>query len=263
MSDDQNNAYRKYLKSLVSEETSSDESYDPKVPVTPRKRTNPNATAVNEERRPKYMKQITRADHDEEEDPQEGTSRGPIQRSARNFENDPQKREKVGNLFEKGTIIFSDKNVDIKVKSIANQRNTRFRADDHLYQINILPHRRTAPLLLSLETAIREALSVILLKLKSMYAENLHHQIYLTIIEQNILHGLNTGNYDINSPANVIVNRAMTILHSYLKSQQTLRLNNSFKIQIKVLSHRHTHHLQATKPSFKKHVFRNFSRFRN
>ncbi len=259
-------SFRNYLRSLVSEETSSDE--EPETVPPPRKRHN-----GNNRKKPKSTKTATPIELGEddpqegtssgpalgEDDPQEGTSTGPGQpQTSSNLENDPNKREKVGNDFEKGTIVFSDNNVAISVKSVANQRNTRFRVDDHLYQINIKPHRRTPPLLLSLERAIREALFAILLKLKHMYGSNLHHQIYLTIIEQSILHGLNTGNYEINSPANIIINRVMTILHSYLKSKQTLRLNNSFKIQIKVLSHRHMQHLVSTKPKFQKHLYHIF-----
>ncbi len=265
MTKGQKDAYRNYLRSLVSQETSSDDSDDLSTQLS-RKRTKssqPDKTDENERKRKYARSENTYTGVGE--DPQEGTSRGPILRreTPHSLENDPDKRAKVGDQFQKGTVVFSDKNVDIHVQSIGNNRNTRFRTEDHLYQITINPHRRTAPLILSLEKALREALTLILLKLKGMYAANLHHQIYLTIIEQNILHGLNTGNYDINSPANIIVNRAMTILHSYLKSKQTLRLNNSFKIQLKVLSHRHTHHLVTTKPQFQKHVFRNFSRFRN
>ncbi len=260
-----NESYRNYLRSLVSQESSSDDSDHEALPPIlsqGQKRKRNDKDNGEEEQRTKAIRQSMPKENNNENDPQEGTSRGPIQR-AKDLENDPEKREKVGNIFEKGTVVFSDPNIEITIRSIANVRNTRFRAHDHLYQINIKQQRRTSPLLLSLENAIREALSSILIKLKGLYAENLHHQIYLTIIEQNIIHGLNTGNYDINAPANVIINRAMTILHSYLKSNQTLRLNNTFKIQIKVLSHRHTHHLIRTKPSFKKHVFHNFSRFQN
>ena len=165
--------------------------------------------------------------------------------------------------YERGTIVFSDRNVEITVQSVRHQRNTRFRTQDHLYQININPRRRSAPLLLSLERAIQEGLTTILMRLKQSYPANLHHQIYLTIIERNILHGLNTGNFDLNSPAPLIINRALTILHSYLKSKQTLRLNDSFKIQIKVLSHAHTRHMERTKPAFRKHIYQNYSRIRN
>ncbi len=261
-----NKNYRDYLRSLVSEETSSDDSHDSNEMPMPkenfeRKRKNApdeNAKKENGKRKRESPENISV----DEDDPQEGTSGGPVRNIQQKLENDPEKRTKVGNIFESGMVAYSDKNVEIRVKSVANQQNTRFRTDDHLYQINIEARRRSAPLLLSLETAIREALTFILLRLKKMYAQNLHHQIYLTIIEQNILHGLNTGNFDINSAPNIITNRALTILHSYLKSKQTLRLNNSFKIQIKVLSHKHTQHL-SSKPKFKKHVYRDFSRFRN
>ncbi len=253
-----NDEYRNYLRSLVSEETSS--SDDETLPALDRgERKRKNETKDNVEARKKAKKDSSSENISfDEDDPQEGTSRGPQQHQ--NLENNPEKRNEVGNIFEKGTTVFSDHNLVIKIKSIQNQRNTRFRTDDHLYQINIEPRRRTAPLLLNLERALREALIKILMKLKGMYARNLHHQIYLTIIEQNIIHGLNTGNFDINTASNVIINRAMTMLHSYLKSKQTLRLNSSFKIQIKVLSHRHTQHLVATKPNFKKHVYHDFSR---
>ncbi len=169
-----------------------------------------------------------------------------------------------GNLpvFQRGENIYSDTNVNIMVRAIEHQRITRFRAEDHLYQVDIIPRRRQTPLLLSLETAIKEALSSILLRLRGNYPSNLHHQVYITIIENNIVHGLNTGNFDLNAPPNNIVNRALTILHSYLKSNQTLHLTNSFKIQIKVLSHNHTNYLQGNNPHFRKKIFRDFSRIR-
>ncbi len=258
-----NQNYIKYLRSLVSEETSSDEESDSSS--RSRLQRKRKSTSTHEtETESKSKRKDTQTFSFDEDDPQEGTSRGirPRSYSQQNLESDPEKRDKVGNIFEEGTTVFTDNNVTVKVKSVQNQRNTRFRTQDHLYQINIEPRRRTAPLLLTLERAIHEALVNILLKLKTMYAQNLHHQIYLTIIERNILHGLNTGNFDINTASNVIINRVMTILHSYLKSKQTLRLNNSFKIQIKVLSHRHTQHLISTKPQFKKHVYRDFSRSR-
>ncbi len=166
-------------------------------------------------------------------------------------------------VFNRGENIYSDRNVDVMVRAIEHQRHTRFRAEDHLYQVNIVPRRRHTLLLLSLETAIKEALTSILIRFRSYYSSNLHHQVYITIIENNIVHGLNTGNYDLNAPPGEIVNRALTILHSYLKSNQTMNLTNSFKIQIKVLSHNHTNFLQATNPRFQKKMFRDFSRIRN
>ncbi len=190
-----------------------------------------------------------------ETDPGEGTSRGPV--NQQNLNKLPQAP------FQQGTNIYSDSNVRIQIQSIEHQRHTRFRAEDHLFQINIYPNRRSAPLLLSLETALQNALLEILHELKKTYSHEMHHQIYLTIIEQNILHGLNTGNYDLSAPPREIVNRALTILHSYLKSNQTMKLNDSFKIQIKILSQNHTRHAQKNNPRLKKRIFRDYAKIRN
>ncbi len=165
--------------------------------------------------------------------------------------------------FQQGTNIYSDTNVQINVQAVEHQRHTRFRAEDHLYQVNIQANRRTAPILLSLETALKEALMAILLRLKNNYPSIFHHQVYITIIENKIRHGLNTGNYDLAAPPIHIVNRALTILHSYLKSNQTMKLSDSFKVQIKVLSHKHTQHLLSNNVRFRKKIFRDYNRIRN
>ena len=165
--------------------------------------------------------------------------------------------------FQQGTNIFSDANIEVNVQAVEHQRHTRFRAEDHLYQVTLHPTRRTAPILLSLETALKEALMAILLRLQNNYPSSFHHQVYITIIEKKIKHGLNTGNYDLAAPPIHVVNRALTILHSYLKSNQTMKLNDSFKIQIKILSHRHTAHLISQNPRFQKKIFRDYKRIRN
>ncbi len=179
-------------------------------------------------------------------------------------ENSPSPSSTRGTVpFQQGTNIFSDSNVEINVQLVEHQRHTRFRAEDHLYQVKIRPNRRTSPLLLSLETALKEALSAILERLQNNYPPEYHHQVYITIIENKIKHGLNTGNYDLAAPPSHIVNRALTILHSYLKSNQTMKLSDSFKVQIKVLSHNHTRYLEANNPRFTKKTFRDYNRIRN
>ncbi len=177
--------------------------------------------------------------------------------------NDSNNRNQASPPFQQGTNIYSDQNVQINVQAVEHQRHTRFRAEDHLYQVKIHPKRRTSPILLSLETALKEALMAILMTLQNNYSQTAHHQIYITIIESKIKHGLNTGNYDLAAPPTHIVNRALTILHSYLKSNQTMKLSDSFKVQIKVLSHGHTQHLETTNPRFTKKIFRDYKRIRN
>ena len=48
----------------------------------------------------------------------------------------------------------------------------------------------------------------------------------------------------------------MAMLYNYLKSRQTLKLNNSFKIHIKVLSTRHANDLeQNTRSTFHRKMY--------
>ncbi len=96
--------------------------------------------------------------------------------------------------------------------------------------------------------------------MKNVYGKDLHHQVYITIIEKKILHGLNSGNYDINTPSGIIANRVLSMLYNYLKSFQTLRINPSFKIQVKVLSVPHMSYMETKKRikklPYKKNIYR-------
>ncbi len=260
--------YANYLRSVLSGETETSSDNDSSITTQraqKRKRDDDSSENMSSEskRRARGADAGDTATNSEPSisqspvsDPGEGTSRGPSRR------NNPT-RHMPSPSFPSGTTIYSNQNVRINIQSVEHQRHTRFRAEDHLYQINIVPIRRSAPLLLSLETALEESLKLILLKLQKRYSRNLHHQVYITIIENNILHGLNTGNYDLGAPPTIIINRVLTILHSYLKSNQTMKLNDSFKVQIKILSHNHSNHLQRNNPRFQKHIFRDFRRIRN
>ncbi len=160
------------------------------------------------------------------------------------LENDENKRAKVGDPYANGKIVFKNQAVSIKAKSVSHKRYTRFSLQDHLYNIELSPTKRKAPLVTNISKALKSSLIKVLDKLKEVYAKNLHHQVYVTIIEQKILKGLNSGNYDINTPSYIIANRILSILYNYLKSYQTLRINPSFKVQIKVLSVSHMAHMR-------------------
>ncbi len=75
-----------------------------------------------------------------------------------------------------------------------------------------------------------------------------------TVCERNILRGLNTGNYSLNWPSTTLARQVMAVLHSYLKSHETFRLNNSFKVNAKVLSLRHASELEKRNPRFRKDI---------
>ena len=133
------------------------------------------------------------------------------------------------------------------MKQVDHKRITRFSLNDHLYNINISSRRRDLPLLSSVEKGLKISLIAAIENLKSLYNSQNHHQIYVTIIERQILRGLNSGNYDLNTPSIIIANRVLSMLYNYLTSYQTLRLNKSFKVQIKVLSTVHNEAIRRSK----------------
>ncbi len=64
------------------------------------------------------------------------------------------------------------------------------------------------------------------------------------------------GNYDLNTDPKIVANWVMSMLYNYLKSDQTMRLNPSFGIQIKILSVAHTESLKKKKKQFRQHIFK-------
>ncbi len=158
-----------------------------------------------------------------------------------------------------GTDIFEDSFAMFDVKRAVFKRNLRFGIDDHLYNLNITGRRRQTPFVSNIAKGLKTALIRLLNGLKDLYDKNNYHQVFVTVIEKNITRGLNSGNYDLATPASIIANRVLSMLYNYLKSYQTLRLNPSFKVQIKVLSMRNMKHLRRSKRKrnkFQMHYYR-------
>ncbi len=159
-----------------------------------------------------------------------------------------------------GTDIYEDQFAMFNIKRATFKRNLRFGVDDHLYNLNVTGRRRQPPLVSNIAKGLKSALIRLLIDLKKMYDEKNHHQVFVTVIEKNITSGLNSGNYDLATSPSIIANRVLSMLYNYLKSYQTLRINPSFKVQIKVLSVRNMRHLRRSRRKqnkFQMHYFRN------
>ncbi len=190
------------------------------------------------------MRNVTQSDSADKE--QTGSSGIKRNYGHLSLEDDPNKRDKVGNPFERGTNVFSDSNIDIFVKSIGHVRRTRFSLSDHLYNVTVAPKKKRHSILyLSLEKGLEEALTFIIERLKSVYARNLNHNIYVTLIERNMKSGLNTTQYTLATQSSEIAKDAITIFHTFLQSNPALTLNDSFRVQIKVLGQPHMKALKA------------------
>ena len=151
-------------------------------------------------------------------------------------------REIAEGPFEQGQVIYDDENSNLrlKIKKIRHQRETNY-LEDHLFEISVNEIQRSqrAPLLISLLMIFRTALIEILNNLAQFYDQNNEHQMYITVIDDTINHGLNTGNYNVRTDPETVTDRILTMLYNFLTSHMSLRLNQSFRFNIKVLSVRH------------------------
>ena len=90
--------------------------------------------------------------------------------------------------------------------------------------------------------------------LQNLYNNDYRRQLYCTIIDRSIDHGLNSGNFDIRTPADAIAGLMLEMYENFIQSNQHLELNDSFKVQFKILSVEHFNHNVNNVPSFQPHI---------
>lgn len=168
----------------------------------------------------------------------------------------PAKKRRSEEPFTSREIAYEDDSVKITVELVQEKKLNRFSLENRLYEVKIHTQKSDTapPLLLSLENAIKAGLIYVINDLKSQYDTSEQRQVFFTVCEKNILNGLNTGNYSLNHPADVLARQVLNILHSYLKSYETMRLSNSFKINAKILSIKHVDDLERRSKKFKKNI---------
>jgi hypothetical protein len=75
--------------------------------------------------------------------------------------------------------------------------------------------------------------------LRGFYDPNDHNIAYMTFFQEPMINGLNTGAFEIHEGSTEMVRRLLMILNQFLQSNQSLRVNETFKVYIKVLSVSH------------------------
>jgi len=157
--------------------------------------------------------------------------------------------------YAQSQVIFNDpNNLEMTIKKIQHRRETTY-LDDHLFEITVSEKQKfkQPPLLITLLMIFREALISIINNLSQFYDRALNHQMYFTVIDDAIDHGLNTGNYNVHTDPEIVTDRILTMLYNFLQSHMSLRLNKSFRFNIKVLSVRHAQH-RTQRGGFNPHI---------
>jgi hypothetical protein len=159
-------------------------------------------------------------------------------------------------IFSQSSVVFQDDNVKVEVQAVSFQKASNIRLSDHLFLVKMTPKQSNSkPLLISLDEALQSALITIYDKLKSVYSSDNHHQIVTTVHSRHMLSGgISSGNFDLNSPSSTLARQIIARWYNFLKSDQTMTLDNSFKVYITILSTRHSNEL-AKKKNWKRHVF--------
>lgn len=150
----------------------------------------------------------------------------------------------ISHPYNEGQVIYDDpeSNLELVVKQKRHIRETNY-LEDHLFEVKVRekqPSRnQQQPLLMSLLLIFKAALIALLKEISDFYDPQKNHQMYVTVIDSSIQHGLNTGNYSIHTDPEIVTTRVLNMLYNFLTSHLSLRLNNSFGFNIKVLSLRH------------------------
>ncbi len=160
-------------------------------------------------------------------------------------------------VYKKGSDIYSDNQFITHVRAISERRRTRYSLSDHLFEMKIRPKGNDIPFVKDLQNSLEQGLIKFLENLKRVYnLPGTHNQIYVTILEDHIINGLNSGNYSLTTPSRDIAQWVLGMLYNFLKSNQSLKLDESFRIHIKLISSRHANDLHRKKGTpFRRHIY--------
>ena len=81
-----------------------------------------------------------------------------------------------------------------------------------------------------------QGFNFILNHLKLFYDEKDHNIGFMTLYQQPMVNGLPSGPFDIQDNSVQLVDRILAMLYIYLTSHQSLQLDKSFKVYLKILS---------------------------
>ena len=148
-------------------------------------------------------------------------------------------------------IVFRNDSMELYIERANHIRQTRFRLDDHMFHIKIklINPNANPPYLRDILDFLERAFNYILTNIRGHYKTDDHNIAFLTLYQKPMINGLNTGGFDIQEDSQQMVERVLTMLEQFLVSNQTLKLDQTFQVYLKVLSVKHMVHKMTVKPS--------------
>ena len=157
-------------------------------------------------------------------------------------------------------IKFENDQMELYVVRTNHVKQIKFRLEDHMYHMKITLKDTASqpPMLRDILNFLESAFNFVLTSIRPLYQTNDHNIAFLTLYQKPMINGLNTGGFDIQEDASEMVNRVLKMLEQFLISNQTLQINETFKVYLKVLSIEHLNFKKYSK--MRKHPKRsNFS----
>jgi hypothetical protein len=153
----------------------------------------------------------------------------------------------VINIIE-NILITKTFKIMLKISGL-HQRQRRFHLQDHLYYIKVRLKKvqERPPLLSELLQLLEDGFNYILVNLRQFYNIDDHNIAFLTLYQEPMINALNTGGFDLQENSSQMVDRILKMLQQFLISNSSLRLNNTFKVYIKVLSIEHEKYKKGKK----------------
>ena len=144
-------------------------------------------------------------------------------------------------LSNLSNIIFEDNNLQLIIEKGNHIKQKKFRLEDHLFYVRIQLKKPNSevPFLQDILNFLEVGFDYIITQVQKFYNNEEHNVAFLTLYQQPMINGLNTGGFDIQESGTEIVERLLKMLEQFLVSNQTLKLDKTFKVYLKVLSIAH------------------------
>ena len=160
-------------------------------------------------------------------------------------------------------LIFENDQLQLFIIKEKHIKQIKFRLQDHIFHMKIrLKSGAQFPLLSDILNFLEIGFTHILENIKRFYKSEDHNVAFLTLYQEPMINGLNTGGFDIQENPSDMVDRVLKMLEQFLVSNQSLKLNKTFKVYLKVLSIEHMKfknqikqriHPKRTQKFYKKH----------
>ena len=162
-------------------------------------------------------------------------------------------------------LFYENDKLQMFIEKADHIKQIKFRLQDHLFHMKIqLKQGVEPPLMRDILEFLQIGFNHILTNIKSFYKTEDHNIAFLTLYQEPMINGLNTGGFDIQESSIDMVERVLKMLEQFLVSNQSLRLNDTFKVYLKILSIEHLKfkanskqrtHPKRTKEFYKKKHF--------